>query len=130
MNRIHIGDLRSADHRRHVQVALRRTRRPDADRFVGKSRMQRMPVGLAVNRNRTNAHLLAGTNDAQRDFAAIGDEYFTHDYRGRTAKSRWPYSTGCPFCTNRFTISPAASLSISFISFIASTMHSTCPIST
>jgi len=37
---------------------------------------------------------------------------------------------GWPFATSFFTISPATSASISFISFIASTMHNICPIST
>src|SRR5207248_10510425 len=52
------------------------------------------------------------------------------DYLGRMANSAWPYSTGCPLVTSFFTISPATSDSISFISFMASTMHSTVPAST
>ena len=42
---------------------------------------------------------------------------------GRMVNSSCPYSMGCPFVTRIFTISPVASDSISFISFMASTMH-------
>src|SRR5438105_9353573 len=52
------------------------------------------------------------------------------DYFGRMANSAWPYSTGCPLVTSFLTISPATSDSISFISFMASTMQSTPPTST
>src|SRR2546427_7610651 len=50
--------------------------------------------------------------------------------RCRIANNSCPYSIGCPFATSFFTISPATSDSISFISFMASTMHNTCPVST
>src|SRR5271155_3678587 len=48
----------------------------------------------------------------------------------RMANSSCPYSIGWPLLPIFFTISPAMSDSISFSSFIASTMHSTCPTST
>src|SRR5664279_5193905 len=38
-----------------------------------------------------------------------------------------PYSTGLPLGTNILAITPDTSASISFISFMASMMHSTCP---
>ena len=38
-----------------------------------------------------------------------------------------PYSTGVPLETNAFASTPETSASISFISFMASIMHSTCP---
>src|SRR5260370_12723166 len=41
-----------------------------------------------------------------------------------------PYSTGCPFSTKIRMTSPETSDSISFMSFIASTMQSACPVST
>src|SRR5438552_4481714 len=58
-------------------------------------------------------------------FLNIGSDYF-----GRIVNSAWPYSTGCPLLTSFFKISPATSDSISFINFIASTMHNTVPTST
>jgi hypothetical protein len=39
--------------------------------------MERISIGLAVNRDRANAHFFAGTDDAQRDFTAIGDKNFS-----------------------------------------------------
>ena len=43
-------------------------------------------------------------------------------------KSFWPNSTALPFCAKTSVIVPECSASISFISFIASTMQSVCPI--
>src|SRR6202012_328070 len=54
----------------------------------------------------------------------------TKPHRALIANSGCPYSTGCPGFTSTCTISPAASDSISFISFMASTMQSTLPVST
>src|SRR5579872_6317231 len=51
-------------------------------------------------------------------------------FLGRIANSSWLYSIGWPFFVKHFIISPATSASISFISFIASTMQSTWPTST
>ena len=42
---------------------------------------------------------------------------------GCMPKSGWPYSTGCPFSTKMRSTSPLMSDSISFMSFMASTMH-------
>ncbi len=46
---------------------------------------------------------------------------------GPDVKSGSPYWTGCPFSGWTLTTSPAISASISFISFMASMMQSTCP---
>src|SRR5262249_61432018 len=91
--------------------------------------VQGVTIGVAVNRHRFYPKLLAGTDDAERNFAAIGDQdLIKHFYfRGRMAKSGWPYSTGWPLVASRFTTSPQTSDSISFISFMASIMHSTWP---
>ena len=48
-------------------------------------------------------------------------------YAGFTLKSRSPNSTGLPLSTSTSRMTPETSASISFISFIASTMQSTCP---
>src|SRR6202044_1180977 len=47
-------------------------------------------------------------------------------YFALTENPGWPSPTGRPLPAMRSTIPPAASASISFISFMASTMHSTC----
>ncbi len=63
----------------NVQIALRGRRWPDADAFVGKAHMHRVGVGRRMDRDRGDAHLLAGAIDAERDLAAIGDQdFFEH----------------------------------------------------
>ena len=74
MNGIDVGDLRGGDDGRYIQIALCRSRRPDANRFVGKTDVERVAVGLAVDRNRTDPEFFAGADDAKRDFATVGDE--------------------------------------------------------
>src|SRR5580704_794716 len=49
---------------------------------------------------------------------------------GRSANSGSPYSTGWPFSISTRTTSPPTSASISFMSFMASMMHTVCPAST
>src|SRR3954470_22499340 len=72
-----------------------------------------------------DAHFTAGTLNAQRDLAAVGDQdLFEHQPR---MKSGWPYSTGWPFSTRIAFTSPEASASISFMSFIASMMQMVSP---
>ena len=64
MNGIDVGDFRCADYRRNIQIALCRAWRPDADGLIGKAHVQRVAVGLAVDGDRANAQLFAGTDDA------------------------------------------------------------------
>ena len=71
MDGIDVGDLGGADHRRNVEVAVGKPRRPDADGFVGKAHVQRIAVGLAVNGDGLDAQFLAGANDAQGDLTAV-----------------------------------------------------------
>ena len=77
MNRFHIGDLGGRDHGRHIQVAVGQPRRTDADGFVGEAHVQRVAVRLAVDGDGANAQLATGIENAQRDFAAIGNQNFT-----------------------------------------------------
>src|SRR5262245_65361833 len=98
--------------------------------------MKGMAVRLRKHSNRLDPEFLTGKDDSECDLSTISDEYFSEhgflggDYRGRMARSFSPYSTGWPFSTNMLTISPATSDSISFMSFIASIMHTTDPFST
>ena len=57
---------------------------------------------------------------AMRIFSNTGGRY-------SMMNSGWPYSTGWPFSTRIALIMPVASASISFISFIASMMHTVSP---
>src|SRR6058998_968210 len=80
-----------------------------------------------------NIQLLAGPDDPDRDLAAVGNEdLLKHPYSsgrapGSIRKSGSPYSTGLAFSARIFTTRPSVSDSISFISFMASTMQRTWP---
>ncbi len=80
MDGLNIGDFSSADDRRNVEIAIVETWRTDADGFVGESHMQRVTIGLAVNGDRLDAQLLAGTNHPQGDFPSIrNQDLFKHE---------------------------------------------------
>ena len=76
MDGVDVGDLGRADDRRNIQIAARALGRTDADRLVGETHVQAVAVGLGVHGHRLDAQLLAGADDPQRDFAAVGDEDF------------------------------------------------------
>src|SRR5437667_8388940 len=81
VNRIHVGNFGRTYHCRNIKIALGKLRRPNADRFIGKTNVQRIPVSVAVNGDRADAKLLAGTNDPQCNFASIGNQdLFEHEY--------------------------------------------------
>ncbi len=81
MDRVGAGDLRGADDGRHVQIAVGAARRADADVLVGEADVQRVLVGLGVDRHRLDAQLPAREDDAQGDFATVGDQNFL-EHRG------------------------------------------------
>ena len=58
----------------HLQVALDRRRRPDADGLVGEGHVPRLGVGLGVHGDGRDAELAAGADDAHGDLAPVGDE--------------------------------------------------------
>jgi hypothetical protein len=76
VDRVGLRDLRRADQRGHVEVALLGRRRPDADRLVGEEHVLEVAVGLRIDGHGLDAHLAARAQDAQRDLAAIGDQDF------------------------------------------------------
>src|SRR5215831_7849478 len=73
MDRVHVGDFCRADHLGNIEIALAATRRPDANRFVGKAHMQGITVRLRVDRHGGDTQLFAGADDPQGDFPSIGD---------------------------------------------------------
>ncbi len=141
MDGVHVGDFGGADHVRNVQIAFRAARRADAHGLVGKAHVQGVAIGFGVDGHGANAQFLAGADDPQGDFTAVGNQNLAehHGWKntprpryffflaGRRAKSDWPYSTGWPFSASTPTISPPISASISFISFMASMMQTTWP---
>src|SRR5690606_15168355 len=54
-----------------VQIASQRIV-SDLIRLIGAFHMQRVTIGLCVDRHRANAHLGAGAHDAHRDLASVG----------------------------------------------------------
>src|SRR6185503_17589127 len=134
MNRHGVRDLGRGDDRRHVQIALLRARRADADGLVGQEDVLQGRVGRRVHGDRLDAELAASAKDAKCDLAAVGDEDFVEHFLVRSlanyssmTKSGWPNSTGLPFSTRMLTTRPANSDSIWFIIFIASITQSVSP---
>ena len=76
MDGIGIGDFGGTDDRLHVQIAFGARRRTDADALIGQLHMQCLTVGIRMHRHRFDAQFLAGADDPQGDFAAIGDQDF------------------------------------------------------
>src|ERR1700733_1630255 len=77
MDGFDIRDFRSGNDGWYVQVAIRQPRWPNANGLVGKFDVQRVAVRLAIDGDRTDAEFPAGVQNAQCNFAAIGDQYLT-----------------------------------------------------
>ena len=76
MHGVGAGDLAGRENGGHVEIGVFRRRRADADAFVGKAHMHGVGVGGGMHRDGLDAKLLAGAQDSERDFAAVGDEDF------------------------------------------------------
>ena len=130
MDRVGAGDLGGADDGRHVQVAVEAARRADADVLVGEPHVQRVLVGLGVHGDGLDAELAARADDPQGNLAAIRDQDLVeHQLGSLTFTRKQPLAE-----LDRLAVLDVdrrdlaiASLSISFISFIASMMQSTWP---
>ena len=147
MNGVSARDLRRRNDGGHAQVGILRAGGADADGLIGELHVQRVAVGLGIDSDRLQAQLFAGPDDAQGDLPAVGDQnFFEHlgesgtRWSGRgdfawtredpaqavlIVKSGSPNWTGCPFSGWILRTSPATSDSISFMSFMASTMQRT-----
>ena len=79
MDRFGAGDLAGRDDRGNVEIGLRGRAAGRCTRFHRPAHMHGLGVGGGMHRHGGDAHLLAGADDAKRDFAAIGDEdFFEH----------------------------------------------------
>ncbi len=58
------------------QIAFRRGSRSDVNGFVSHFDMQRIPVGIRVNRDRLDAHFAGSLDDAAGDLATVGNQDF------------------------------------------------------
>ena len=77
MDGVDVGDFGGGDDGGDVEIAVGGPRRADADGLVGKADVERVAVGLAVDGDGADAEFAAGVQDAQRDFAAIGNQNLT-----------------------------------------------------
>ena len=114
----------------HVEVALRGRRRADAHGLVRQQHVLLAAVGGGVHRDGLDAEFAAGAQDAQGDFTPVRDDDLVQHGPYSMMNKGWPNSTGSPLSAMMATMVPAASLSIWFIIFIASMMHSVSPTST
>ncbi len=74
MDRVAPRSFGNLDDPRRIEIALAWRRRTDRVRGVGGADVQRVAVDVAVDRDRADAQVVAGADDAERDLAAIGDE--------------------------------------------------------
>jgi len=74
MDRIGLGDFRRRNDRRNVEIAVLGRGRPDAHRIIGEPDMHRIGIGGGMHRDGFDAHFARGAMNAQRDFAAVGDQ--------------------------------------------------------
>ena len=90
MNRIHIRDFRRADDAVNAQIAFRGSRFADTDRLVGHLDMHRVGVNLGIHRDRADVQFLAGADDADGNFSAVGDQdFFKHGLDEMRLKNRF-----------------------------------------
>ncbi len=76
MNRIHIRDFSRADDPVNAQVTFRRRRAADANGFIGHLHVHRVGIHFGINGHRPDIQFLAGANNPNGDFTAIGDQNF------------------------------------------------------
>ena len=76
VDRVGTADQAGRDDVRDVEVRRRDRSRTHAERLVGVAHVQRAAVGFTEDRDRRDPELVASAVDAQRDLAAVGDQYF------------------------------------------------------
>ena len=74
MNALRAGAAGDLDQALDVEIAFARRRRPDRIGLVAGANMQRLGVGLGIDRDGAHPQPLRGAGDAYGDLAAIGDE--------------------------------------------------------
>src|ERR1700746_3758451 len=83
-----------------IEIRIARSRRTNADRFIGELHMHRIGVGSRMDRHGRDAEFLSGAQNPQGNFATVGNENLVEHHslpvpRAYSITSRgWPYSTG------------------------------------
>ena len=99
MNGIDVGDFRGADDAVDAQVAFAAGSFADANGFVRKLHVHGIGVHLGIDGDGADVQLLAGTNDANGDFAAVRNQNFLKHVANlfRSARQRrWSVVSGSP----------------------------------
>ena len=135
MNSVDVRDFRCADDPVDLKVTIGARGLADTYSFIGQLHMERVYVGLGVDSYGGDPEFFAGANDPEGDLTPVRNQNFAkHNYFTRNRD--WPNCTGVPFSTRISRMDPLTSALISFITFIASMMHTTvssvtsCPTST
>ena len=74
MNRLGARCHRRGNNVLSIQITFRRCRAADAKALVRQGHMQALCIRRRIYRHGLNAHFLAGADDANRDFATIGNQ--------------------------------------------------------
>ncbi len=74
MHRLGAGPAARLDDAVAAQIALGRWRRADAHRLVRLADMERVGIGVGMDRNRGDAHAARRADHPAGNLAAIGDE--------------------------------------------------------
>ena len=88
MNGLGAGATRDLEQPFLVEIALGGRSGADQVGLVGRGGVERATVGLRVDGNRADAELAQGTEDPDRDLAAIGHEHFREGRHGRILPAR------------------------------------------
>src|SRR5690606_4305541 len=116
VDRLGAGDLGRRDDRGDVQIGLGRRRRADADALVGQAHPHGAAVGLGVNGDGGDSHLLACAVDAQRDLAPVGDQDLgEHGAQASSTTRASPNSTGWASPTRISATTPSRGAWIGFM---------------
>src|SRR5215472_15833255 len=111
--------------RLHLQIAVARPRRSDADGSIRLTCGQGVAVGLGDGQRRLDAEPAAGADDAHGDLTTVGDEDAANDHvgvPGEIRSSTCPYSTSAPSCARISATVPRVPARTVFMSFITSMM--------
>src|SRR5579883_557105 len=146
MDSVYISNLGGADDAVDSQVTFASGSAANANRFVRQLNVHRIRVGLGIDGHCANVQLFAGSDNPYSDLASVCYQHFLehvgfwrgkvrslcHEYPdeesvqpGRILNKGCPNSTGLAFSTMTWVMTPLASALISFITFMASMMHTT-----
>ena len=74
MHRVRSDGTRDLDQARDIEVTVARRGRTDGNRTISHLHMQRVGVGLRIDRHRLNPEAARGARDPDRDLPAVGDQ--------------------------------------------------------